>query len=314
MAVGARQRGLSVDEVRTLIEWRFPRKDRGGDIGVQLVQANIPDRCGFAAARPRRQHGKFHSPPAYRPLPAAPICLYPRAVAWLSLLKIVRPAEAYVRQNRETGRHRAKRGAVWAKGPGWAAFGPPESKPPPGWVPPSRPFREGVDEGPSHWDERAREVEGTNRHAVERGAEELLRSGATVIPTSFGPVQARLIRFWTARGSSIATSLRPGTGTADRSPWSIGGNSRRTPPRASWDTSCRRSSPSTTTPTRTCGALLHPTRNASSPPEDGLLLQACDRDGTGCRLVVPYLGRRTSCHGGFVSGIARRSLTDSLTL
>jgi len=187
MAVGARQRGLSVDEVRTLIEWRFPRKDRGGDIGVQLVQANIPDRCGFAAARPRRQHGKFHSPPAYRPLPAAPICLYPRAVAWLSLLKIVRPAEAYVRQNRETGRHRAKRGAVWAKGPGWAAFGPPESKPPPGWVPPSRPFREGVDEGPSHWDERAREVEGTNRHAVERGAEELLRSGATVIPTSFGP-------------------------------------------------------------------------------------------------------------------------------
>ena len=130
----------------------------------------------------------------------APGCLYPGDVAWLPLLKLVRPAEAYVRQNRETGGRRARRGAVWARMPGWAVFGPPGSKPPSGWEPPGRLPAERVRKGPSRWNERTREVEAAHREAVERGAEELRGSGATVIPTSHGPLQVRLVRFWNGTG------------------------------------------------------------------------------------------------------------------
>ena len=114
----------------------------------------------------------------------------------MPLLRLVRLAEAYIRQNRETGRRRARPGAVWARGRGWVVFGPPESKPPTGWEPPSRPSLEPMSKGSSRWDDRTREVEAAHRQAVERGAEELRRSGATVIPTSSGPLQARLVRFW----------------------------------------------------------------------------------------------------------------------
>lgn len=118
----------------------------------------------------------------------------------MPLLKLVSPAEAYVRQNREIDGRRTRRGAVWARGPGWAALGPRGSKPPSGWEPPSRPFLEPVQEAPSRWNERTREVEAAHRQAVDRGAEELRSSGATVIPTSFGPLQARLVRFWNGTG------------------------------------------------------------------------------------------------------------------
>jgi hypothetical protein len=132
-------------------------------------------------------------------------------VAWLPLLKLIRPVEGYVRQSQEAGRLRSKRGAVWAKGPGWAAFGPPGSAPPPGWVPLSRPFPERAEEGPSHWEERMRELNASNRRAVERGAEELMRSGTSIIPTSVGPIQVRLVRFWT--GTGILDCQVPSTGS-----------------------------------------------------------------------------------------------------
>jgi hypothetical protein len=121
-------------------------------------------------------------------------------MAWLALLKLVRPAEAYVRQKQDRSRLRAKRGTGWAKAPGWAAFGPFGSKPPPGRVRPSRSFPEGVQKGPTQWEDRARELEAANRQAVEEGAEELLRSGAALISTPSGPVQAKLVRFWTGTG------------------------------------------------------------------------------------------------------------------
>jgi hypothetical protein len=71
----------------------------------------------------------------------------------------------------------------------------------------------------------------------------------------------------------------------DRSPSWIAGSSRRTHPRASRGTSCRASTRSTTIPTPIRGDLLHLSQDASLLPEDGLLLQGCDRDGAGCRLV-----------------------------
>ncbi|SRR6266542_509150 len=140
-------------------------------------------------------------------------------MAWLPLLKVVRPAEAYVRQNQQTGRRREKRGAVWAKGPGWVAFGPPESKPPPGWVPPSPPLPQRGPEGPSRWEDRTRELEAANRQAIEEGAEELLLSGTTAIPTPFGRVQAKLVRFWT--GTGILDCRFPSTGNVNGSSFTL---------------------------------------------------------------------------------------------
>lgn len=234
-------------------------------------------------------------------------------MAWLLLLRLVRPAEAYVRQNEQTLRLRAKRGTVWAKGPGWAAFGPPGSKAPPGWVPPSRPFPERVQAGPSHWEDRAREVEGANRQAVEEGAEELLRSGATVIPTPFGPMQAKLVRFW--NGTGILDCQFPSTENMNGRSFTLVGRRE-----------LKGNTPSGLAPHLLSSILsldqnAHPDLWDAPPPErkrvpspgEWLPLQACGRDGTGCRPAGPCLGW-TSCRGGSVSGTTRRSSTGSLTL
>jgi hypothetical protein len=132
------------------------------------------------------------------------------------LLKLVDPAGAYVRQQEDSPRPRDRPGAVRAKGPGWAAYGPPGSRPPPDWVPPNRTHREPVDEGPSRWRERSREVTEAHRQAVERGAGGLLRSGAAEIPTAFGALQARLVRFWNGEGVLVC-QLPPNETSSGRS-------------------------------------------------------------------------------------------------
>jgi len=67
--------------------------------------------------------------------------------------------------------------------------------------------------GPSHWAERRRELDVAHREDVTRGAEELLRTGATVIPTSGGPLHARLVRFW--NGTAVLDCRAPATERSD---------------------------------------------------------------------------------------------------
>jgi hypothetical protein len=140
-------------------------------------------------------------------------------VTWLRLLKLVNSAGAYVRQTQETlrgGRTRARRGTVYGRGPGWVAFGPRGSKPPSDWKPPTQQNPRPALQGPSHWAERRRELETNHRPDAERGAEELLATGTTVISTTDGPLHARLVRFW--NGTAVLDcELRGQEGSSGRS-------------------------------------------------------------------------------------------------
>src|SRR6266571_4168897 len=138
---------------------------------------------------------------------AAPwVRAYPGAMAWMPFLKLVSPASAYVRRAKEEVRGQ-RRGRPRRMNPGsrlrplavWAAPDPHES----GLFP----------RGPSHWAERRRELDVAHREDVTRGAEELLRTGATVIPTSGGPLHARLVRFW--NGTAVLDCRAPATERSD---------------------------------------------------------------------------------------------------
>ena len=134
---------------------------------------------------------------------------YPRTVAWMPLLKLVSPASAYMRrmEEEEDDRRRARRGMTYGRGRGWAVYGPPGGEPPPDIRPPA-PTRHQAPQGPSRWAERHHELEAAHREELERGAEELLRTGEATISTPEGPLHTRLVRFW--NGTAVLDSELPG--------------------------------------------------------------------------------------------------------
>jgi len=177
-------------------------------------------------------------------------------MAWMPFLKLVSPASAYVRRAKEQVRGQ-RRGRPRRMNPGsrlrplavWAAPDPHES----GLFP----------RGPSHWAERRRELDVAHREDVTRGAEELLRTGATVIPTSGDLCTHDSSDSGTARRCSIVGRRQPKGPTVGPSHSWTGENSRGG--RSAPDTSWPKSSCWTTRSTPNCGGLTRLRR--CDPPD-----------------------------------------------
>lgn len=209
----------------------------------------------------------------------------------MSLLKVVRPAEAYVRQHQPSRGRRVRRGAVWANGPGWGVFGPRGSKPPRGRQSPADPAKEPVPAGPSRWEGRTRDLESAHRQAVERGARELLRSEATVVPTSLGPLRARLVRFWNGTGI-LDCELPSAQGAGGRSFSLV--DRRELKEEAPSRLSGQLMSAILARDHGTHGDLWGPLRRSRDEcprREDGCLPLGCDPPGTGCHRAEVDLER-----------------------